>query len=206
MSARKGTPRDEAGTIPGRQIRLIPGAPEIAAIPLGGWRGKDKFALIDSQFANHPLIVEASWCVNCRWYVRSGKSRRMNLLLHQAVMEAAGIDPPTPKHTHIDHRNGNLLDNRLESIRWATNAQNSRNSNKVSGISGLKGVAWISVRGKWLASIRCDYKRHRLGLFDDKYEAALAYDAKARELFGEFALTNADLGLLPAQSAAGGEA
>jgi len=39
-------------------------------------------------------------------------------------------------------------------------------------------------------------KRIQIGNFPTAIEAARAYDAKAVELFGEFACTNNDLGLL----------
>ncbi len=38
--------------------------------------------------------------------------------------------------------------------------------------------------------IKHEGKEHFLGLFDDEIEAALAWDAKAKELRGEFAYLN----------------
>ncbi len=43
------------------------------------------------------------------------------------------------------------------------------------------------VNGEW---IQCSGKYVYLGLFDNEMEAALAYDRKAEELFGEFAYLN----------------
>ncbi|KKM22422.1 hypothetical protein LCGC14_1625440, partial [marine sediment metagenome] len=40
------------------------------------------------------------------------------------------------------------------------------------------------------AKITRNAKNYFLGRFDNEIEAAKAYDAKARELFGEFALLN----------------
>jgi hypothetical protein len=45
--------------------------------------------------------------------------------------------------------------------------------------SGFYGVA--ANRNRWIAQIYYDSKKHRLGSFDTKQEAALAYDKKARQ-------------------------
>ena len=44
--------------------------------------------------------------------------------------------------------------------------------------------------GKFLAGIKAGGKRYHLGTFNTGKAAALAYDAAARRLFGDFALTN----------------
>jgi hypothetical protein len=45
-------------------------------------------------------------------------------------------------------------------------------------------------RGKWQAQIGCNGKKIFIGYFDDEEAAARAYDAKAAELFGEYAALN----------------
>jgi hypothetical protein len=47
--------------------------------------------------------------------------------------------------------------------------------------SGFYGVSSNGNRKRWQAQIRYDGKRHNLGCFDTKQEAALAYDRKARQ-------------------------
>jgi hypothetical protein len=56
--------------------------------------------------------------------------------------------------------------------------------------SGYTGVSWQKDIGRYTAKIGIGRRRFYLGSFTDPITAARAYDAKARELFGEFALTN----------------
>ena len=98
----------------------------------------------------------------------------------------------------VDHINGDTLDNRKENLRVCSDSQNSQNRRQVRSNSGFKGVSFYRNYGNWEANIQVNKKKIKLGYFSDKYEAALAYDRAAREYFGEFACTNADLGLLGA--------
>lgn len=95
-----------------------------------------------------------------------------------------------------DHENGNGLDNRRCNLREATHRENCRNSGKRLGSSKFKGVSWHRQRSKWRAQVVADGRNHNLGLFASEAAAARAYDVAALELHGEFAKTNAMLGLL----------
>lgn len=87
----------------------------------------------------------------------------------------------------IDHFNGNHLDNRIENIREVTLAQNSMNCRlNTSKKSGLpKGVS--SNHRKFRAQIRLNKRLQHLGYFDTPEEASAAYQAAAKEHFGEYA-------------------
>lgn len=89
----------------------------------------------------------------------------------------------------VDHINGNGLDNRRSNLRICSVGQNrQRGLESRSGTSGYRGVH--KHREKWKAQIWHANKNIYLGTFISKQDAARAYDAKAKELFGDLALTN----------------
>jgi hypothetical protein len=92
---------------------------------------------------------------------------------------------------HIDHINLDRSDNRWINLRECSYSQNYANQKvRKNNKSGLKGVSLEKVTGKYRAVICIEKKQINLGLFKTPEEAAKAYDAKAKELFGEFARTN----------------
>jgi hypothetical protein len=96
----------------------------------------------------------------------------------------------------IDHIDRDVSNNRRSNLRVCTNQQNGFNSGlSKNNTSGFKGV-FVNKVGKSRAAIMKNGESVRLGMFETKRQAAKAYDAKAIELFGEFAATNKELGLL----------
>jgi len=78
-------------------------------------------------------------------------------------------------HTDIDHINHKSDDNRLANLRVVSRLDNSRNQVlKNCNKSGVTGVHWNKGRGKWMASIRLNYKSKHLGLFENKEDAIRA--------------------------------
>ncbi len=95
------------------------------------------------------------------------------------------------KGVAYDHINGDGLDNRKSNLRIATTQQNNMNTiPRKGGSSKYKGVCWHKRKKKWMSRIGYNYNIVHIGYFDDEVEAALAYDKKAKELFGEFARLN----------------
>lgn len=95
-----------------------------------------------------------------------------------------------PSH-EIDHINRKKDDNRWVNLRECTHAQNTRNSEKSkNNTSGYKGVCWNKRAKKWQAAICFKGKVKGLGHYNNKQDAAKAYNDKAKELFGEFAYLN----------------
>ena len=100
-----------------------------------------------------------------------------------------------PKGMVADHVSGDTLDNRKCNLRIATQSQNRMNSVKQTYLkkettSKFKGVHKKHPKRKWSAAISFKGVRYHLGDFNEETEAAMAYDKKAKELFGEFAKLN----------------
>ena len=90
--------------------------------------------------------------------------------------------------THIDHIDGNKLNNKIENLRAATASQNRMNSSVSSRNQvGIKGVSKGKKIGTWTSQICVNKKRTHLGTFKTQEEAAIAYQKAAQEFFGEFA-------------------
>lgn len=117
-----------------------------------------------------------------RWYRTSGyvgaQIYNKEVRLHRFLMG------PGPAEM-IDHRNGNKFDNRRENLRLCGRVQNGGNMTKLPSTnrSGFIGVHFNKSVGKWIAQCR----RKHLGCFRTPEEAAEAYDAAAKEEYGEFA-------------------
>lgn len=127
------------------------------------------------------------------WFDKSSgywklKYKGRNWLLHRFIfLWANGYLPEFVDH--IDRDVNNNDPNNLRACEYK--GQNTINSTARSdNTSGYKGVTWHRGVGKWHSSVYKDGKRHYLGVFDSKEDAALVYNNKALELFGEFAVLN----------------
>jgi len=108
--------------------------------------------------------------------------RKTTIRMHRFILSAKAGDL-------VDHRDGDGLNNQKVNLRLATTAQNGRNQRRrADNRSGFKGVK--ANGSKWMARIRANNQRIFIGNFSTKEDAARAYDAVARLLFGEFARLN----------------
>lgn len=74
-----------------------------------------------------------------------------------------------------------------DNCRWVTVGQNNQNRRSKRGSSSeYKGVCLDKASGKWYSSIQAEY----IGYFKTEEEAAISYNEKAREKYGEFAFLN----------------
>lgn len=178
-----------ANTMPDHTLPLFSLQPETKEIPLT----QGKVAIVDA--ADYEWLMQWKWCASsyCKtWYARRSivlpDGRKSTVKMHRVIMGA------TNPGIEIDHKNGDGLDNTRGNLREATRGQNQFNTRiRSDNVSGYKGVDWYNQRGKWRAQIRIGGKTTYLGLFVDIRDAVAAYDNAARELFGEFARTNADM-------------
>jgi hypothetical protein len=91
----------------------------------------------------------------------------------------------------IDHINHNGLDNTERNLRYSTNSLNQANSVKQKNrTSKYKGVSFYKNKKRYVARVKTTKYDFFLGMFKDEVAAAKAYDAKMKELYGEFANLN----------------
>lgn len=91
----------------------------------------------------------------------------------------------------IDHIDGNKLNNAISNLREATQQQNLCNQSKPKhNTSGYKGVTWNKQMSKWQAQIKNNKKLVYLGLYHDKWNAAVAYNEAAVKYHGPYAKLN----------------
>lgn len=85
---------------------------------------------------------------------------------------------------HIDHINGDPLDNRIENLRLVTASENMQNMRrpKSNNQSGYLGVSFDKRYDKYEARITTNGKRLNLGRFDCPKAASEAYLKAKREM------------------------
>lgn len=134
------------------------------------------------------LVAENDWstlapgrATHKRRYAHRRTRTKGEDYLHRAIAM-----PPCGRQ--VDHRDGDTMNNRRGNLRVCTNAQNQMSKRDTGRRGQYRGV--YKVKGGWLASICKDQVQHHLGYHATAVEAALAYDAAARSLFGEFARPN----------------
>lgn len=147
-----------------------------------------KFALVDNG--------DYDWINQNKWYylkalygsgyaVRSKNGVR--LFMHREIVKPNG----SSWVLQVDHIDGNGLNNQRKNLRTCLPNQNRYNLRKRSdNTSGFKGVSWNKTCSKWSATIACRKEKYVIGYFENKIDAAKAYDQRATRLFGEFAQLN----------------
>jgi hypothetical protein len=111
--------------------------------------------------------------------------KRKTIRMHRLIM---GV---TDRKIQIDHIDRNGLNNQKDNLRLCNHSQNQQNKIKRNNCSSqYKGVSRPKDRKNWKVEIYFNGNYLRIGTFKSEEEAAKAYDEKAKELHGEFALLN----------------
>ncbi|KAB0579165.1 endonuclease [Ideonella dechloratans] len=113
--------------------------------------------------------------------VRGPGGKKTTVRMHRQIV-GEGVE--------VDHADGNGLNNQRENLRSCSVAENQQNRKRARGTSQYKGVMWDRFHNRWKAKIIVNGERINLGSFMSEEDAALQYDAAAKEHFGEFASLN----------------
>lgn len=130
------------------------------------------------------LLEKYSWYVDSNGYARAHIGEGKCVYMHRIIMGAKkGID--------VDHINHNKLNNKRSNLRCCKHQHNTMNKIiQTNNTSGFKGVYWARHANRYMAYVTIDRNNKYLGYFDNKEDAALAYDMAALMLYREFALLN----------------
>jgi hypothetical protein len=150
---------------------------DVKCIPLTG----GQYVLVDAS--DYEWLSQYTWYANANGYAGRGEKGKY-IFMHRQIMNP-------PEGMVVDHIDRNPANNCRANLRICTRNENMRNrSKRVDSRSRFKGVHWNKRSSRWHVTISFQGVRIWLGSFLDEIEAARAYDAKAVELFGEFALLN----------------
>lgn len=153
---------------------------------------QDKYAFVDEE--DYDLVKNYAWTAsssrNVRYYARAfiksedREKKTISLFLQHLIM---GI-PPTGKRLFF--KDGDPLNCQKSNLEFVTYGQAShshsqKNRNCKNAKDNFRGVT-VS----YIARIGYNNKSIVLGTFDSELKAALAYNQKAIELFGEKAVLN----------------
>jgi len=150
-------------------------------IQLNGKHGKGIFIRLDDE--------DFEKCKKYKWYLSSGyaisKKNKKTIYIHRFILDA-------PDSLQVDHKDRDKMNNQKSNLRLCTSSQNLMNKYTPNGKSKYKGVHLENNRFRARIELRDNGKRksYHLGYFLTEAEAALAYNVKAKELFGEFAYLN----------------
>ena len=153
----------------------------IAVIPMYNRKKEVTYTMVSDDKWHE--VMKYKWSLTTAKYAQSVIDGD-HIRLHRFILNAAD-------DVLIDHINNNKLDNRTENLRISNSGNNSHNRKKNPNASSkYYGVSFEKKSQNWKSEIRKDNKRYNIGNFKTEQEAAIAYNKKATELYGEFAKLN----------------
>lgn len=116
------------------------------------------------------------------WKKADGEFKTETIYLHKLVAEKFLSHTRTKDKNLVGAKNGNKLDCRIDNLLYRSRSVASR-KRKTSSRTGYTGV--YKEANRYRAVISVNGKSLHLGMFDTPEEAAIAYNKKSREIFGE---------------------
>lgn len=158
----------------------------------------DESVLLDDQVYEYlttdPYLVKVDFIHNLRqhssgcavfqktWKKADGGYKTETIYLHKLIAEKFLLETRSRGKNLVGAKNGNKLDCRLENLVYRSRSVASR-KRKTSSKVGYTGV--YKENNRYRAVISVDRKSVHIGMFDSAEEAALAYNKKSRELYGD---------------------
>jgi len=134
---------------------------------------------------DYEYLKQFNWQVDKYNCVKTHKNALLkDYLIHRIIMKA-------PKDLEVDHIDGDRLNNQKNNLRLVQSSQNKMNRGPRKDCkSGYKGVSFHKQNENWCARIKTNGKYLHLGCFNNKIDAAKAYNEAAVKYFGNYAWLN----------------
>ena len=161
-------------------------------------KNADKFLILEDfifeWLSNDPYYSEIKMLENVRlhssgcsvfqktWRTTNGNYKTETVYLHKLIAEKYLSEQKSSENNLVGCINGNKLDCRVENLEYRSRSIASR-KRKSSSKLGYTGV--YQENNRYRAVISFAKKSIHIGMFGTPEEAALAYNKKSRELFGD---------------------
>jgi hypothetical protein len=145
-------------------------------------KDKEKIAetIVDDNLWHH--LSNYGW-YSSKNYIQATINTKI-VILHRYIKNC-------PDNKIVDHIDGNSLNNKKNNLRITNKKENSYNKSKSSKTKNtFKGVYKNKKYNTYRSAIYKDGIGYNLGSYKDELCAALAYNLKAEELFGDFSNLN----------------
>lgn len=116
------------------------------------------------------------------WRQKDQSYKTETIYLHKRIAEKFIPMPKSDEKLIVRVINGNKLDCRIKNLEWATMAKASRKGRNY-GETGYRGVRKDGKR--YRATIYVNRKAIHIGMYETPEEAAIAYNEKSKEYFGD---------------------
>lgn len=150
---------------------------------------KGQVALVDDE--DFERVNSSKWSAlfnrKQNWYAHrcvKKDGRWTTLIMSRFIMNV------TNPQIHVDHIDGNGLNNQKINLRLCTNAQNMCNRRMIRGKKLSQYLGVYKMSSKWLAKLTHKQKAIIIGYYATEIEAAHAYNEAAKKYHGEFARPN----------------
>jgi hypothetical protein len=159
---------------------------------------EDKYVILDEKthedIQNDPYLTSLKFLENLRAHSNGyGVFQRCittkkgpvyeTIYLHKHIAEKFVEKPKSDRKLFVRFIDGDVLNVQLDNLEWVTMNTLRRQMKNFKSKTGYRGVT--KEKNRFRAVIYHERKAHNLGFFDTAEEAAIAYNKKSRELFGE---------------------
>lgn len=149
-----------------------------------------KYAIVDDE--DYHYLIRFTWTYSNTEQQYEAPNESCTVQVGRKAIQMHNMILPARKGHYLRHKNGSNLDNRKSNLEEISlNHRRHLGLKKQMGASKYRGVQRSS-KNSWRVVIGKDKVRYFIGNFKlhEEKKAAIAYNKKARELYGENAYQN----------------